>query len=281
MKRFSIFAATAIAACSLVGCATPVQTVAPKAVAPAAGNIQTVVYTQADLLPHSPDEGAMLVLSPIKELGGLFHEKGYTVANRSSNWPNTAIVDFDWVLLDTPQSTTHLIPYSLQDKYSNIEVPPATSTEVLAQLGDLYKAGGGSGVLDADGSTYSNGAAITGSLGGGLVVGLAVGAAQTVAHAVAGHVEKPKERPRTVKKLPLNTAILFGRIRQTVGTIIRPPQEQRVIIVASSDKPELPAVLLDAALRKYVDVYEKGAKANPTSMDEPQAVSAVKGEIQK
>lgn len=223
----------------------------------------------------------MMVLSPIKELGGIFHERGYTVANRSSNWPNTALVDFDWVLFSESEDKAQIIRYQVQDQFSDIKVPPATSTEVLAQLGNLYKPGGGSGVFDADGSTYSNGAAMTGSGVGGLVVGLTVGAVQTVAHAAAGHDNAPKAKPSTVKKLPPNTAILFGRIRQTVGAILGQLQEQRVIIIASSDKAESPSVLLDAALRKYVDVYEYGAKANPTSMDAQQATTTTKDRSQK
>ena|GEM_PF-3144927 len=265
----------------LGGCATPIQTVAPRAVAPAAGEIKTTVYTQVDLQPHPPGEGSMLVLSPIKELGGLFNSKGYTVANRTSIWANTAKVDFDWVIFQKPDGPQQIIRYEVQDKYSNIKVPPATSTEVLAQLGDLNKPNGGSGVFDADGSVYGNGAAATGSAGGGIVVGLAVGTVQTVAHAVASHDDKPKAKPSTVKKLPVNAAVLFGRIRQSIGGIIRRPEEQRVIIVASSDKEESPAVLLDAALRKYVDVYKNGATANPTSLDEPQAITATKDDARK
>lgn len=270
---FSLGAVLALSA--LGGCATPVQTFAPKPVPQATGEIKTVVYTQVDLIPHPVGDYPVTVISRIKELGGAFHEKGYEVTDKTK-WQDMAFVDGEWALIGKPDGKVQMIPYGLQDRYPDAKVTPAASTEVLAQLGDVKKANGGAGVFDADGSTYSNGAAMTGSLGGGLVVGLAVGAVQTVAHAVGSHDEKPKEKLWTIKRLPPNTAVLVGRIRQWPGPFVAQMQEQRVIIVAASDKEEPASILLDAALRKYVSVYEYGTKANPTSMDEQSATAAAK-----
>lgn len=268
----------ALALSFLGGCATPIQTVSPRAVAPATGNITATVYTQADLNPHPINEGALQVLGRTPELGGLLHERGYNVANRSSNWTNTAIIDSFGVMVDSPTYGVHYITYALQDKFADIKVPPATSTAIRGHLGDLYKEPGGSGVLDADASTYGNGAAMTGSAGGGIVVGLAVGAAQTLAHSVASHNEKPKRAEPAITLPPMNTAILVGRVQQTVGTLIGTPQVQRVILVVSSDKEESPAVLLDVALRKYADVYQFGAKAHLISKSEAAAVGKDSGQ---
>jgi len=49
--------------------------------------------------------------------------------------------------------------------------------------------------------------------------------------------------------------------------------------MALSDKAESAAILLDAALRKYVDVYENGAKANPTN--NPEAAASEKDDARQ
>lgn len=247
----------------LEGCGTPIQTISPNPVPTAAGHVTTQVYTKVDLLPHKTENGDVSLFSSIPQIGGLLHEKGYIVASRSK-WDNVAYIETVFTFATKSDGTVLPIFYQQLDKYADIKIPPATSTELQAQLGDLYNGGqGGVGVFDMDGGIIHEGAALTGSAGGGIVAGLIGGAVNTVTNALDSSKSTPKsqeaKRP-LITKFPRDTVVLFGRIRQSVGVILGKPEEQRVIITAASDKPEIPAVLFDAALRKYVDVFANGYK---------------------